>query len=81
MGECGNGNADCVAAPFLGNKLVFGKLLQNSVGLIHFIYRNDNLNACGLCVADGLNGLGHDAVISGNNKDCNVGCHCASESH
>ena len=82
---CGNGNTGCVAAPFLGNKLVFGKLLLNLLGvsahLIHFIDSDDYRNARRLGVVDSLNGLGHDSVVSRDNKNSDIGYLSAASAH
>ena len=84
-GFCGNGNADNVAAPFFRNKTVFGKALHNFIrvcgGFIDFVDCNDDGNFRSFCVVDSFNGLGHNAVIRRNNKDCNIGAKCAAGTH
>ena len=80
-----DGNADHVAAPFLGNKTVLGQLGLDGVGvrtrLIHLVDGNDNVNARRFRMVDRFNGLRHHAVVRRNNKDCNIGCHRASCTH
>ena len=82
---CGNGNADCVTAPLFGNELVLCELLLDSVGinigLIHFVDSYDDCNACGLCVVDSFDSLGHNTVISGNNEHGNIRSLCAACTH
>ncbi len=59
----GNGDTGCVAAPLLGDQLIFGELLLDLFGvrahLIHFVDGNNDRNACRLGVVDRLNGLRH----------------------
>ena len=75
--QSGNGHADRIAAPFLGNQTVHGQLILNGVGVgggfIHLIDSNDHVNAGGLGVVDGFNGLGHDTVIGSNHQDSDIG--------
>ena len=83
--KSGNGNAHNVAAPFLGNKVVFRQLLLDPfgicAGLIHFVYRNYYRNTCRFCVIDCFNRLRHDTVIRRNDEDCDISRLCASRSH
>ena len=78
-------NAHYVSAPFLGNKVVFCKLVLYvvcvSVGLIHLVNRYDDVNARRLRVVDSFDCLRHDTVVSGYNKDCDIGTLRASCSH
>ena len=82
---CGNRHKYRAAAPFLGNELVFRKLLLHAVGictgLIYLVYCNDYLNICGLCMVYGLYRLGHDAVVSRNNEDHDIGGIGTSHTH
>ena len=84
-GFCGNGNTDYVAAPFFGDKAVFGKTLHNFIGVcggfIDFVDSYDNGNFCCFCVVDCFNSLGHDTVVCCNNKDSNIGAKCATGTH
>ena len=77
LGQSGNGYADGIAAPFLGNQTVYGKLILNGVGVgggfIHFIDSHDHVNAGGLGVVDSFDGLGHDAVVGSYHQDRNIG--------
>ena len=85
VGLSRNGHAYNIAAPLFGNKTVLGQLLQNSVGislgLIHFVYSNDYLNICRLCMVYSLNGLRHNTVVRRDNKHRNIGSHCAALTH
>ena len=60
-------DADDVAAPLLGDELVFGELLFDAVGvgfrLIHLVDRHDDRDAGGFGVVDRLHRLRHDAVV------------------
>ena len=42
-------------------------------GLIHLVHGHDELDVGGLGVVDGLDRLGHDAVIGGDDQNCNIG--------
>ena len=81
----GNGNADGIAAPLLGNQLVFGQLLLDALGiglgLIHLIDGNDDGNTGLLGVVDGLDRLRHDTVIGGDDQYGNIGDLCTAGSH
>ena len=65
------------ASPRFGNEVVFGKLLQYSVGLsarfVDFIYRDDNGYARGFGVIDCLDRLRHYTVV-GRNDDYRYIC-------
>ena len=56
----------------------FGQALHHAlgglaVGLIHLVHGHDELDVGGLGVVDGLDRLGHDAVIGGDDQNCNIG--------
>ena len=80
-----NGDADDVAAPVVGDELIFGQLLLDLVGvrfrLIHLVDGDDDRDAGGLGVVDGLNGLGHDAVVRCDDEDGDVGDGRAAGAH
>ena len=82
---CGNGNADNIAAPFLGNKAVFCQLLLYVIGvcagLIHLVDSNDNRHVRCLGMVDSLDSLGHDAVVRSNNKDSDISDRSTSCTH
>ena len=81
----GNGNADGIAAPLLGDQLVFGELLLDALGigfgLIHLIDGHDDGNTGLLGVVDGLYRLGHNAVIGGDDQHGDIGDLGATGSH
>ena len=76
---------DGVAAPLLGDEVVFRELLLDVLGvcavLIHFVDRDDNGDVCGLGVVDGLDGLRHDAIVRRNDQNGDVGAHGAAGTH
>ena len=82
---CRNGNTRCVAAPFLGNKLILCKLLLNLLGvsadLIHLINSHDHRNSGSLGVVDSLNGLRHNTVVRRNYENCDIRYLSASCAH
>ena len=49
--------------------------------LIHLVDGHDDLNARGLGVVDGLDGLRHDAVVSGDDENGDIGAHRAARTH
>ena len=81
----GDGHHDGVAAPLLGHQIVFGDLLLDAVGvglgLIHLVDGHDDGNFRGFGVVDGLDGLGHDAVVGGHHQNGNIGTHGAAGTH
>ena len=81
----GDGADDGLAAPLLGHQVVLGELLLDAVGvgsvLIHLVDGHDDGDIGGLGVVDGLDGLGHDAVVGGHHEDGNVGAHGAAGTH
>ena len=81
----GNGADDGVAAPLLGDQVVLGQLLLDLVrvggGLIHLVHCHDELDICSLGVVDGLNGLGHDAVVGSHHQNGDIGAHRAAGTH
>ena len=84
-GDGGHRDAGDVAAPVLGHDLVLGQLLLDALrvggGLIHLVDGDDQLDVGGLGVVDGLDGLGHDAVIGRDDQDRNVGHVRAAGTH
>jgi hypothetical protein len=61
----------------LQHQAVFGELLQHLVGVcalhVDLVHRHHNGHTRGLGVVERLNGLGHDAVVSGDHQDGDVG--------
>ena len=59
-----------------GDQFVLGQLLlytlDISAGLIDLIDGNDDLNACGLGMVDGLDGLGHYTIVGCHYQDGNI---------
>ena len=76
-GQCGDGDAGNVAAPVLGDDAVLGQAFHHALGvcsgLIHLVHGHDDLDIGSLGVVDGLHGLGHDAVIGGNDQNSDIG--------
>ena len=70
-------DAGYIAAPVLGDDAVLGQAFHHALGvcggLIHLVHCHDNLDICSLGVVDGLDGLGHDAVVGSNHQNCNIG--------
>ncbi len=66
-----------VATPLTGQQFGGGQLLVSPIrigaGQVDLVQGDDDRNPGGLGVADGLFGLGHDAVVGGNDQDRNVG--------
>ena len=83
--ESRHGNADRISAPFLGNEIVFRKLLLYSLGVsrgfIHLVDGYYYIYFSRLSVVDSLYRLGHYSVVSRNYKYCDIGCLRASRSH
>ena len=76
-GQSRDGDAGDIAAPVLGDDAVLGQALHHALrvggGLIHLVHGHDELDVGGLGVVDGLDRLGHDAVIGGDDQNCNIG--------
>ncbi len=74
-----------LAAPLLGDDAVLGELLTDTVGigagLVDLVDGNDDGDVSGLGVVDGLDGLGHHAVVCGNDQDDDVRHLCATGTH
>ena len=70
-------DGDGVAAPGLGHESVLRQLLEHAVGVglvpVDLVDRHDDRHVGRVGVADGLDGLGHDAVIGGHHQDHDVG--------
>ena len=68
---------DRVAAPLLGDEAELGELLEHAVGVgvgaVHLVDRDDDRDVGGLRVVDRLDGLGHDAVVGGDDQHDDVG--------
>ena len=68
-----------------GVKAVLRQLGEDAVRvrarLIHLVDGDDDGNIRGLGVVDGLDGLGHDAVVGGHDQDGDVGAHGAAGAH
>ena len=80
-----HGDAGSFAAPVFGHDLVLGQLflhaLRVSGRLIHLVDGNDQLDVGSLSVVDGLDGLGHDAVIGSNDQNRDIGHIRAAGTH
>ena len=74
-----------LSAPLLGDDAVLGELLAHAVGvgagLIDLVDGDDDGYAGGLGVVDRLDGLGHDAVVGGDDQDDDVGHLGAAGTH
>ena len=74
-----------VAAPFLGNDVIFGELLLYALGIransVHLVYGNNEGYAGCFCMVYALNGLWHDAVVSGDDEYRNIRDHSAAGAH
>ncbi len=74
-----------LAAPLLGDDAVLGELLAHAVrvriGLVALVDRDDDGHTGRLGVVDGLDGLGHDAVVGGDDQDDHVGDLGAAGAH
>jgi hypothetical protein len=83
--ECGDSHADGVAAPRFGHEFVLGELLQYAVGvrfgLVDFVDGDDDGHFRVFGVVDGFYGLGHNAVIGGDDQHHDVGDLCAAGAH
>ena len=81
----GDGADDGLAAPLLGHQLILGELLLDALGvglrLIHLVNGHDDGDVGRLGVVDGLNRLGHDAVVGGHHQDGHIGDHGAAGAH
>ena len=81
----GDGADDGVAAPLLAHETVLGQLLLDALGvgsgLIHLVDSNNDGDLSGLGVVDGLDGLGHDAVVGSNHQNGDIGNHSAAGTH
>ncbi len=81
----GYGHTYRIAAPFLGNELVFRQLLFDpiriGVGFVDFVDRHDNRHSGGLGVVDSLDGLRHDAVVGGYDENRDIGNLSAARAH
>ena len=68
---------DGIAAPLFRHQSAIGKLLLDTLGLglgqVHLVDRDNDRDAGLLGVVDGFDGLGHDAVVSGNDQHHHVG--------
>ena len=69
-------DAGHIAAPVLGDDAVLGQAFHHALGvcggLIHLVHCHDELDVGSLGVVDGLDGLGHDAVVGGNHQNGDV---------
>ena len=67
---------DGVAAPLLRDETVLADLLEDAVGirvgLVHLVDRHDERHVGRLGVVDRFDGLGHDAVVGGDDQDDDV---------
>ena len=75
--EGGDLGEDGVAAPLLGDQVLFGELLHDAVGVgalaVHLVDGHDDGHVGRLGVVERLEGLGHHAVVGGHDQDDDVG--------
>src|SRR5690606_29307588 len=75
--EGGHLDAGDVTTELFGDDPVLGELGANpdrvGAGQVDLVDGDDQLDAGGLGVGDGLDGLGHDAVVGGDHEDDDVG--------
>ena len=75
--EGGDLDDDGVAAPGLGHQPALGELLEHPLGVgvgpVDLVDRHDDRHLGRLGVVDGLDGLGHDAVVGRHHEDDDVG--------
>ena len=80
-----NINEHVLATPLFGDNAILRKLLANTIRrstrLINFVNRNNDRNISSLSVVDGLNGLRHNTVVSGNDQNNNIGYLSATGTH
>ena len=85
VGFGGNRNADHISAPFLRHQAVLGELLLHALHiggfLINFIDGDNDGNLGGLGMVDGLNRLGHDAVVRRDHQNGDIRNLGASGTH
>ena len=77
LGRDRDADAD-IAAPVLGDEAVLGQAASITrsgfaVGLSILLIATIIGNICSLGVVDGLDGLGHDAVVGGNHQNGDIG--------
>src|SRR5581483_6484925 len=81
----GDGDGHDVAAVLLDHDVVLRQLLHHAVGVsageVDLVDGDDQGHAGGLCVVDGLDGLGHDPIVGGDDEDGNVGDLGATGAH
>ena len=73
----GNFNEHRAAAPVFRHQAAIGELLLDAlgqgIGLVDFVDRNNDRDVGGLGVIDGFQRLRHDAVVSSDHQDNDVG--------
>ena len=78
-------DAGHIAAPVLGDDAVLGQAFHHALGvcggLIHLVHCHDELDVGSLGVVDGLDGLGHDAVVGSHHQNCDIGHVGAAGTH
>jgi len=78
-------DAGHIAAPVLGDDAVLGQAFHHALGvcggLIHLVHCHDELDVGSLGVVDGLDGLGHDAVIGSHHQNGDIGHVGAAGTH
>ena len=84
-GDGADGHHDRIAAPGFGHQFVLGQILLDPVGVgagqVHFVDSHHDGGLSGPGVVDGLDGLGHDAVVGGHHQDGDIRHHGASGAH
>ena len=81
----GNVHEHVGTAPLFGDDSMLNELLAHAVGLrarfVDFIHGNHDRHICSLSVVDGLNGLGHNAVVGSNHQNDDIGYLGAASTH
>jgi len=74
---CGDVDEHVLATPLLGDDTILDELLADAAGvgtgLVDLVDGHDDGYVGSLGVMDGLDGLGHDAVVGGDDQDDDVG--------
>jgi hypothetical protein len=77
FGFGGDGDHDDIAAPIFGQHSAIGELLLNAIGLgsrfVDFVDSDNHRDAGRSGVIDGFEGLGHDAIVGGDDEHNDIG--------
>ena len=76
---------DGASAPVFRNQFIFRKFLFYSFNVctwfINLVDCNNDFYTCCFCMADSLNSLWHDTIISRDNEYCNISRVCTTHTH